>query len=491
MLNQLQQLKNPDSVIALTELTEGPLLGNYAVGLAGIMNGDSLRFERQFWEQPIDPLVWQFELSSVTEQKSYGGREKVVLWEQGRGQLRAYAAEVKERLHDADRRGNAAWGRKAVAVSQMRSLPATLYSGEKFDTNVAIILPREEEHLPAIWTFCSSDEFAPEVRKVTQKLSVTNATLVKVPFNLEHWQAVAKELYPNGLPEPFSDDPTQWLFHGDPMYATRPLQVAVARLCGYRWPEETCDAQDAKGGRESRKITEAVSRLYGLEDDDGIVPLHATRADDRDEPSASDRLRAMLREAYLGEPPDEQALLRAEGAKSASLELWLRDEFFASHCALFHQRPFIWHVWDGRKDGFHALLNYHPLTRNVLQKVCYTHLGSWIERQRQSGNAPGAEDRLAAAVALQRKLEAIIEGEPPYDIFVRWKPLNKQPLGWEPDLDDGVRMNIRPFATAEVLRAKVNVKWDKDRGKNPDGSKRLNDLHFTRAEKIAARERNQ
>ena len=65
--------------------------------------------------------------------------------------------------------------------------------------------------------------------------------------------------------------------------------------------------------------------------------------------------------------------------------------------------------------------------------------------------------------------------------------LAEQPLGWEPDLDDGVRLNIRPFVTANVLRARVNAKWDKDRGKNPDGSERINDLHPTLAQKRAAR----
>ena len=57
----------------------------------------------------------------------------------------------------------------------------------------------------------------------------------------------------------------------------------------------------------------------------------------------------------------------------------------------------------------------------------------------------GAEDRLAAALELQKRLKAILEGEPPFDIFVRWKPLHEQPIGWEPDINDGVRINIRPF----------------------------------------------
>jgi hypothetical protein len=79
----------------------------------------------------------------------------------------------------------------------------------------------------------------------------------------------------------------------------------------------------------------------------------------------------------------------------------------------------------------------------------------------------GSDARLQAAKQLQAKLKLILEGEPPYDIFVRWKPLAQQALGWQPDLNDGVRMNIRPFVTADILRKRVKIKWDKDRGKEP------------------------
>src|SRR5260370_20675313 len=64
----------------------------------------------------------------------------------------------------------------------------------------------------------------------------------------------------------------------------------------------------------------------------------------------------------------------------------------------------------------------------------------------------GADARLVAAINLQKKLEAIRDGEKPYDIYVRWKPLHEQPLGWNPDLNDGVRINIRPFVTAVILQ---------------------------------------
>ena len=56
----------------------------------------------------------------------------------------------------------------------------------------------------------------------------------------------------------------------------------------------------------------------------------------------------------------------------------------------------------------------------------------------------GAEDRLAAGLKLQKRLVAIIEGQPPLDVFVRWKPISEQPIGWEPDINDDVRLNIRP-----------------------------------------------
>lgn len=65
--------------------------------------------------------------------------------------------------------------------------------------------------------------------------------------------------------------------------------------------------------------------------------------------------------------------------------------------------------------------------------------------------------------------------------------MSQQPIGWEPDIDDGVRLNIRPFVTAGVLRSKVNVHWRKDRGTNPDGSERHNDLHVPLEERRAAR----
>ncbi len=352
----------------------------------------------------------------------------------------------------------------------MGPLPPTLYTGDKFDTNVAVILPKDAKHLPAIWAFCSSPEFNQAVRRIDPKMNVTNATLVKVPFDFERWQSVAEERWPDGLPEPHSDDPTQWLFDGGPAESASPLHVAVARLLGYQWPQQDVDG------------------LSHLAISDRMLPLSPASGQE----PAAERLRRVLATAYgdAWSAERQAELLRQVGFADKGLDAWLRDGFFSQHCKLFHQRPFIWHVWDGRRDGFSVLVNYHKLDAANLDRLIYTYLGEWIHTQRsaQESGTPGADARLVAALELHEKLEAIRDGEDPYDTYVRWKPLHEQPIGWNPDLNDGVRINIRPFVTAGVLRSRVNVSWNKDRGRNPDGSERVNALNFSLAEKRAARE---
>jgi len=76
--------------------------------------------------------------------------------------------------------------------------------------------------LPAIWSYLSDRQFYVEARKIDSQVAIPNATIEKVPFDLEHWQKVAAEKYPNGLPKPFSGDPAQWLFNGYPHKSDNP-----------------------------------------------------------------------------------------------------------------------------------------------------------------------------------------------------------------------------------------------------------------------------
>jgi hypothetical protein len=151
--------------------------------------------------------------------------------------------------------------------------------------------------------------------------------------------------------------------------------------------------------------------------------------------------------------------------------------------------------------------------------IRFLHTSDWQLGMTRHLLSEGAHERLAAAEILKKRLELILKGEASYDIFVRWKPIEKQPIGWEPDLNDGVRLNIRPFMSvpdvrtkgAGVLRVKPKIKWNKDCGKEPkrpireypwfwgwDGTEdfaggpeftgeRFNDCHYTVAFKRKAR----
>ena len=507
-VNQQSQLKNPDARISLEAGSEHALLSESAVCPRGVVTGDGDRWVRQFWEIPLLGARWPFFQGTTTTSSLFSGRDKVIDWStNGEGMLRPG-------------RDNLALGKAGVSVSLMSSLSTSLYHGGFYDQTTASISPLEPEKISSLYAFCSSNSFSDLVRTIDQKLNVTPATLIKIPYDEAYWEAKAEELFPTGLPEPFSDDPIQWIFHGHPCGSVvwdedtkwtvegslrtddTVLHVAVARLLGFRWPAELDSKMQLAD--EQRAWVDRCDALLSHADEDGIVCIPPIRGESK----AEDRLLNLLAAAYgnAWTTSTLPQLLASSGHAGKSLDSWLRDKFFAQHCKLFQHRPFIWHIWDGLKDGFAALVNYHKLDRKTLETLIYTYLGDWMKTQRDdiARGVDGAQEKLAAAEALKKKLELILEGESPHDIFVRWKPLEEQPIGWDPDLSDAVRLNIRPFLTvgdvakrdAGVLRDKPNVKWTKDRGKDVasapwfdtfDGD-RINDHHLSLAEKKAARE---
>jgi hypothetical protein len=509
---QSDQLSNPDAVISLEDLSSDNLLSNFATALSGCSAGDAPRFNRYFWEVPHkNDGVWRFHQGTVSVTKNFGGQSEIIFWENEIGSMYELTQSVKHLNHAAQNwlRGKPNWGKPGVVVSQMGDLPVTLYTGEIYDCNACAVIPNNSEHLSAFWAFCESGSYAQAVRKIDQSLKVTPHNLLKVSFDIDYWTLVANKKYPNGLPKPYSDDPTQWIFHGHPQPSIDPLQVAVVRLLGYTWPAETDNKIEL-----SEIAQEWIARSQSLlahADKDGIVCIPPVGQ----EASASDRLVSLLAAAYGDAWSNDvlAKLLSTAGHAGKSLETWLREKFFTQHYKCFGNRPFVWHIWDGLSDGFSALVNYHKLDSKKLESLIYTYLGDWIGRQKRDADngVDGAQEKLAAAELLKKRLELILAGEAPYDIFIRWKPLEKQPVGWNPDLNDGVRLNIRPFLSvpevgkrgAGVLRDKPNIKWDKDRGSDVasapwyqlglqyDGKvgDRINDHHLSLTDKLNALEK--
>lgn len=502
-----------DSRIFLSDIVKGNLLSEYAYSRTGTRTADNPLFLICFWEVNDKTDIWTYEQTSVNQMLDFGGRHYFIRWEKGNGLIAQY-----RKVGLASIQGQDAWGKKGACLRLVGNLPATIYTGQIFDMNTGVVWPKKDEYLLPILAYCLSNEYSNEVRKIDQQLKLTTATLLKIPFNLEHWTNVAQEKYPNGLPKPYSDDPTQWVFHGHPCGSVvwdeikkctiygqlrtdeTVLQVAVAHLLGYRWPAELDNTMELSN--ESHAWVAKSEALHSHVDKGSIICIPSVRG----EMKAEDRLESLLSAAYEGEwsSSKKSELLAKADHSSKTLESWLREKFFTQHCKLFYDRPFIWHIWDGLSDGFAALVNYHKLDTKLLETLIYTYLGDWIGRQKQekANGMDGAEEKLAAAEGLKKRLELILEGEEPYDIFVRWKPLEKQPIGWNPDLNDGVRLNIRPFMSvpdvgkkgAGVLRDRPNINWGKDRGKDVESApwyhlfkgERINDCHLSLAEKYAA-----
>jgi hypothetical protein len=478
LLAQADMLKNPESRIVLEPLDSTELLRSHAACIQGLATADDPQFTCNFWELPQIDNGWEPLCGTVETTTLYGGRERLLRWEGGKGRYYRNAQRLKaEGRLGGWKSGSEARGRLGVLVSQMSLMPVTLYTGEFYDHNASVIVADDIAKLPAMWCYASSGNFAAEVRKLDKSLKPSNNVFVQVPFSLPEWRKAAAERYPNGLPEPESDDLTQWLFHGRPDESKSPLQVSVARLLGYRWPAELDGKMRLSS--KARALTSRCDELAKYADDKGIVCIPSVRGEE----PAVDRLLALLGAAGV-KPAQVRELTGGD-----DLEVWLRNNYFEEHCKLFHDRPFVWHIWDGRKhDGFHALINYHKLCeaegkgRKLLESLTYSYLGEWITRQTDEAKRGegGAEERLAAAQELQKRLRAILTGEPPFDLFVRWKPLAEQPVGWEPDIYDGVRINIRPLLSSDlpagrtgagILRWKPNIKWTKDRGKEPERPK--------------------
>ncbi|WML91011.1 N-6 DNA methylase [Thiothrix lacustris] len=515
-VGQAEQLENPDSRIILEGSFKSKLLLDQADCWQGLVSSDDNKFLFGVWELPERSEVWEWIQMQPQKTTHYDGLTNLIRWENAKGAL-----HLSSRAHNFP--SQKMRGKTGVVFQRMRNLNVSLFGGNIFTDHAAPVVPKDTNILAALFVYATSDKYREEVRKVDSTLKASVGSFIKVPFDLGYWQGVAEEQYPHGLPQPYSDDPTQWIFHGHPCGSViwdetekktahgtlrqddSVLQVAVARLLGYRWPAE----QD-KDMELAPPMREWLARCAAFDqhvDDDGIVCLDALRGEKR----AADRLEAILQTAY-GDQWSASVLHKLlQSVGSSNLENWLRDKYFEQHCKTFQHRPFIWHLWDGLKDGFSALVNYHTFDQKGLERLIYTYLGDWIRQQEQGVHEgiDGADTRLTAAKNLKDTLEKIKTGEKGLDIFVRWKPLHQQPIGWNPDLNDGVRLNIRPFLQARdvgkkgagILRAKPNIDWKKDRGNDVEsapwyklglqyGEKegaRINDHHLSLQEKQEAR----
>jgi hypothetical protein len=128
----------------------------------------------------------------------------------------------------------------------------------------------------------------------------------------------------------------------------------------------------------------------------------------------------------------------------------------------------LWHLTSPR-GSFAVMLDYHRLTRDTLPKVQTLYLWPQMEEVRtrlaaaRAGEAAvkaiaDLEDELADLEDCDRRLGSVIQRTVAVDL-PGWAtgPYRDGTAPYDPDLDDGVRVNLLPIQEAGLLPVKKVV----------------------------------
>lgn len=268
------------------------------------------------------------------------------------------------------------------------------------------------------------------------------------------------------------------------LYSVAPsMRMLIEESLGERPPEVIWPQMEGKTTEQKRMehvwrlLSFAVKRVIDA-DDDGIVPFNRSTG----ETPLPERVRRELAALFPGRDESQleveivNELKRSVKGyrKCASLDDWLESTYFEYHAGLYKNRPIYWHVASAQGTSpfaFGALVHYHRFDKNRMAKLRASYVRDTIEELRRDAGladkAGRADDRvelqakLEEVQALDKKLQLLQEGhhegaeggDRDFRILTPWKEPAKRPKGWNPDLDDGVKVNIGPLVRAGVLRA--------------------------------------
>jgi hypothetical protein len=245
------------------------------------------------------------------------------------------------------------------------------------------------------------------------------------------------------------------------------------------WPQmENKDRDQKRREHVDRLLCYLVKRIVEA-DEDGLVCFESVAH----EPPLLARLRKELSACFPQQDPStletevvNELKKKTKGYRRAeTLTEWLQDAFFETHSSLYQQRPLIWHLASNqvrRVPAIGVLVHAHKFNADALAKLRGTHLRDRLATlRREAGQASqdGREDDRLEALAAIEELEAYDaklknlqdghhtgpeSGDRDYRILTPWKSESERPKGWNPDLDDGIKVNIAPLARTGLLRTK-------------------------------------
>ena len=191
-------------------------------------------------------------------------------------------------------------------------------------------------------------------------------------------------------------------------------------------------------------------------DSDGIIPLDETVV----ETNMLTRLRSALEDTF---GTDDAFAIEDEmrDILGKPLEKWLATDFFKKHISQYKKRPIVWHVQSPDKN-FACYVYYHKLDNDTLPKIRTNYL--WRALDAAKGQLSDSEEQLllseqAGDKASRKqhkeieKLEKVVADMQELDARLE----NIISAGYNPDIDDGVKVNITPLQEAGVLAVKKVV----------------------------------
>jgi hypothetical protein len=239
------------------------------------------------------------------------------------------------------------------------------------------------------------------------------------------------------------------------------------------WPQMEGQTADQKRmDHVWRLLSYAVKRVVEA-DEDGLVPFLPVSG----EASLLDRVNSELGRLFPSRNVNEVEVEIANELKrkvkgyerSESIRQWLEDVYFSCHASMYRNRPIFWHISSKQGKGpaaFSALVHYHRFDKDRIAKLRGVYLrealGTFRREAALAGQTGRADDRLEwqarveEAEELDRRLQRVQEGfhqgGEDFRILTPWKADGARPKGWDPDINDGVKVNIEPLQRAGVLR---------------------------------------
>lgn len=239
------------------------------------------------------------------------------------------------------------------------------------------------------------------------------------------------------------------------------------------WPQMEGRTSDQKRMEHIWRLLSYLVKRVVEADADGLVPFISISG----QTALLDRVQGELTEVFSGRDVNEieveivnELKRKVKGYdRVESIREWIENVYFSYHTSMYKNRPIFWHISSKQGKGpaaFSALVHSHRFDKDRMAKLRGVYLREALTMFRREAALAGqegrADDRLdwqakvEEAEELDRRLQRVQEGShqggEDFRILTPWKREAARPKGWDPDINDGVKVNIEPLQRAGVLR---------------------------------------